>query len=101
MFNHESSEDGMLIASQIQRIAYRLREERKKLHITQTELSSKAGLSQNQVNYIETGKRSPTLYTVLKLCHALQINPSILFDTDNEKRQQDLRGAVNLISKHL
>jgi transcriptional regulator with XRE-family HTH domain len=100
MTDHESSKDGTLIESQIQRFAHRLREEREKLHITQTELSFKAGLSQNQVNYIETGKRSPTLYTVLKLCHALRINPSILFDIDDEERQRDLKGAIYLISKH-
>jgi transcriptional regulator with XRE-family HTH domain len=101
MVDHESRNNEALIESQIRRFARCLREEREKLHITQTELSSKAGLSQNQVNYIETGKRSPTLYTVLKLCNALHIKPAILFDIDDEKRQENLKVAVNLISKCL
>jgi transcriptional regulator with XRE-family HTH domain len=49
------------IATQIRHISQRLREEREKLRISQMDLSFKAGLSQNQVNYIETGKRTPNL----------------------------------------
>jgi transcriptional regulator with XRE-family HTH domain len=102
MVDYEYVEDEALIDTQIKRCARRLREEREKLRILQMALSFKAGLSQNQVNYIETGKRSPTLYTLLKLCNALHINPSILFDTDEEEEcRQDFRMAVNLISKYL
>jgi transcriptional regulator with XRE-family HTH domain len=102
MVDYEYVEDEALIDAQIKRCAQRLRKEREKLRLSQMELSFKAGLSQNQVNYIETGKRSPTLYTILKLCNALHINPSILFDTDDEEeRQRDFRTAINLISKYL
>ncbi|MDR1399982.1 MAG: helix-turn-helix transcriptional regulator [Treponema sp.] len=48
-----------------------MREEREKLCILQIDMSFKAGPSQNHVNYIEIGKHSPTLYTLLKLCNAL------------------------------
>ncbi|MDR2258137.1 MAG: helix-turn-helix domain-containing protein [Treponema sp.] len=44
------------------------------------DLSFQAGLSQNQVFCIETGKRIPNLYTLLKICRALNINPAVLFD---------------------
>jgi len=50
------------ITAQIRHIAERLRKEREKLMVSQMDLSFKAGLSQNQVNYIETGKRTP-IYT--------------------------------------
>ena len=70
------------IAAQIKRIARRLREEREKLRISQMDLSFKAGLSQNQVNYIETGKRTPNLYSFLSICNALQISPAVLFEED-------------------
>jgi len=46
------------------------------------DLSFKAGLSQNQVNYIETGKRTPNLHTIMSICNALQINPAVLFEED-------------------
>ena len=38
------------------RFAERLREEREKAHISQLDLGLKAGLSQNLLNFIETGK---------------------------------------------
>jgi transcriptional regulator with XRE-family HTH domain len=47
----------MDITDQIKHVSQRLREEREKLRISQMDLSFKAGLSQNQVNYIETGNR--------------------------------------------
>jgi transcriptional regulator with XRE-family HTH domain len=54
------------------------------------DLSFKAGLSQNQVNYIETGKRVPNLYTLLSICNALQISPAVLFETENLGRLEHL-----------
>ena len=70
------------ITAQIKHISQRLREEREKLRISQMDLSFKAGLSQNQVNYIETGKRTPNLYTILRICNALQISPAVLFEEE-------------------
>ena len=32
------------------------------------------------ITYIETGKRSPTLKTIIKLCNAIGISPAKLFD---------------------
>ncbi|MDR1257141.1 MAG: helix-turn-helix domain-containing protein, partial [Spirochaetaceae bacterium] len=47
------------LAGEIKRIAERLRDERRKSGFSQMDLSFRAGLSQNLVNYIETGKRTP------------------------------------------
>ena len=80
MVQNDYSENKADIAAQIQHISRRLREEREKLRISQMDLSFKAGLSQNQVNYIETGKRAPNLHTILSICNALQINPAVLFE---------------------
>jgi predicted transcriptional regulator len=54
MVNIDYSEDEAEVAAQIKHISQRLRKERENLRISQMELSFKAGLSQNQVNYIET-----------------------------------------------
>jgi transcriptional regulator with XRE-family HTH domain len=69
--------------SQAQAVIGRLREERRKANISQMELSFASGLSQNQVNAIETGKQIPNLITLLKICNALQLNPRLLFGHDN------------------
>jgi DNA-binding XRE family transcriptional regulator len=55
----ENDEHTAEIEVQIRRIAQRLREEREKTRISQIDLSFLAGLSQNQVFCIETGRRTP------------------------------------------
>ncbi|MDR2942532.1 MAG: helix-turn-helix domain-containing protein [Treponema sp.] len=89
------------IETQISHIAERLREEREKLRISQMDLSFKAGLSQNQVNYIETGKRTPNLYTVLSICKALQISPAVLFEEQDAERKEARETVINLVSRFM
>jgi transcriptional regulator with XRE-family HTH domain len=89
------------IEAQIHQVAARLREEREKARISQMDLSFLAGLSQNQVNYIETGKRTPNLFTVLKICNALHISPSILFSSAEEERQRARETVISLVSKYM
>jgi transcriptional regulator with XRE-family HTH domain len=89
------------IETQIRRIASRLREEREKVRISQMDLSLLAGLSQNQVFCIETGKRIPNLYTILKICAALRINPAVLFDPPGEERRAARETIIDLVSRYL
>jgi transcriptional regulator with XRE-family HTH domain len=101
MVDTDSVESDADITEQIKNIANRLREEREKRRISQIDLSFKAGLSQNQVNYIETGKRTPNLFTLLSICKALQINPAILFESDEKERQEARKTIIKLISKYM
>jgi len=89
------------VHNQIRLIVQRLREEREKQRISQMDLSFKAGLSQNQVNYIETGKRTPNLKTILSICKVLQINPAVLFEPDNTDRQEARETIIRLVSQFL
>jgi DNA-binding XRE family transcriptional regulator len=106
--NHEKQlymddiEDNADIEAQVRRVASRLREEREKARISQMDLSFLAGLSQNQVFCIETGKRIPNLYTLLKVCQALNISPAILFDPPaGEERAQARETIIRLVSKYV
>jgi transcriptional regulator with XRE-family HTH domain len=65
------------------------------------DLSFKAGLSQNQVNYIETGKRTPNLYTILSICNALQISPAVLFEPQDRERQEARETIIHLVSRFM
>ena len=89
------------ITEQTQLIIQRLRQEREDKGISQMDLSLKAGLSQNQVNYIETGKRTPNLNTILRICNTLEINPAILFEPNNTERQKARDTVINLITQYL
>jgi len=52
-------------------IINRLRKEREKAGLSQLELALRAEISQNMINYIETGKRTPSLDTILKFAMLL------------------------------
>jgi len=81
--------------------ARRLREERQRAKISQLELAMKSELSQNLVNFIETGKRIPNLHTVLKLCVALNISPAVLFNDSDEDKEIAKKEIVTLIQRYL
>ena len=79
----------------------RLREERQKANMSQIELSFAAGLSQNQVNCIESGRNIPNLYTLIKICNALKIRPEILFSTSDKEREKARKEIISLVNKYV
>ncbi len=79
---------------QAQRLAERLREEREKRHISQIDLALDAGLSQNIVAFIETGKRSPNVLTILKICNALEISPATLFESETSQNRRHIKKQI-------
>ena len=97
----EKDNDAFQFDAQVRRVAARLREEREKARISQMDLSLQAGLSQNQVFCIETGKRIPNLLTILKLCEALSISPAALFINVDEERAKDKKLVMDIISKYM
>ena len=101
MVDEDNYHDKEEITTQIRHIAQRLREEREKLRISQMDLSFKAGLSQNQVNYIETGKRAPNLYTILSICKALEISPAVLFEPEDKERKEAREKIIRLVSQFM
>ena len=101
MVELDSVENEIEITAQIKYLAERLREEREKQRISQMDLSFKAGLSQNQVNYIETGKRTPNLHSVLSICKALRINPAILFESNDTERYEARETIIELVSRYM
>jgi transcriptional regulator with XRE-family HTH domain len=94
-------QEDALVKAQMKRLAERLRFERQKCRISQIDLSFKAGLSQNQVSSIETGKISPTVGTIFKICNALNINPAVLFDVENEDRNRARQTIIDLMSRFM
>ena len=71
-----------------QQVVYNLKKIREEKNISQLELAHRAGISQNMVTYIETGKRSPTLQTLIKLCVALEVSPSKLFTEEKTEKKR-------------
>jgi transcriptional regulator with XRE-family HTH domain len=67
-----------------------LQEEQKAKKISQEKLAKLTGLDRTYISLIENGKRSPTFSTILKICSALEIDPSELFSI-YEKKDPDCR----------
>ena len=91
----------MLVEEQEKHIYERLRQERERLHLSQLDLSYEAGLSQNMITYIEKGKRTPSLTTLLKLCNAMKIDPSVLFLNHDEEKEQAKQQVIEIIQKYM
>ena len=43
--------------------------------LTQEELAAKAGVSRESVNYVERGRRQPTVAMFVRLCKAMNASP--------------------------
>lgn len=86
---------------QLNFVIARIKEERQKANMSQIELSFAAGLSQNQVNCIESGRNIPNLYTIIKICDALKIRPEILFKPTDSQRELAKNEIISLIKKYI
>jgi len=60
-------------------IGKKIRQERRRLRLTQEELAEKADISANFLGHIERGTKRPTLNTLMKIADVLQIPMGALF----------------------
>ncbi|MCI6185867.1 MAG: helix-turn-helix domain-containing protein [Spirochaetia bacterium] len=91
----------MTLEEQEQFVCNQLKIEREKKNLSQLELSFESGVSQNMITYIENCKRTPTLSTILKLCNALKINPSVLFPQGEIEKDSAKRIVIELIERFM
>ena len=59
----------------------RIREIRLQKKITQTEIAYRCGFDKSNYNTIETGKRNPTILSLIKIANALDVSLIDLFPT--------------------
>ena len=95
MFNDEKVVE---IEEQVVNRLRKFREERK---MSQLELSLASDVSQNMITYIETGKRVPSLRTIIKLCMALEISPANLFELVDEDRVAAKKMVLEAIQRFM
>jgi transcriptional regulator with XRE-family HTH domain len=57
-----------------------LRTARKKLKLSQAEVSARSGVEQGEVSRIERGQRDPQVSTLEKLAKAVEVAPGRLLD---------------------
>lgn len=59
----------------------KIREIRLQKKITQTEIAYRCGFDKSNYNTIETGKRNPTILSLMKIANALDVSLIDLFPT--------------------
>lgn len=69
--------------------------------LSQAELATKAGISQGFLAMIESGKKVPTITSVLKICQALEIAPEFLFMTGEQNRKKVKEEIIKKIMTEL
>jgi transcriptional regulator with XRE-family HTH domain len=77
-------------------LARNLKENRRKLGITQPELAERAGMSTQYLAMIETARKFPTADILERLAVALGINPHELFSvsTSPERAMEQIQQAI-------
>ena len=80
-----------------ERIRERVRALRKENNLTLNEVAQRAGLTLDAIGKIEGGRRTPSLPTLLKLAHALEVPPSDLFAENKPDLSPTLRAIVTTL----
>lgn len=79
-----------------QDLGKRIRQQRILSQMTQEKLAEKAGVSLSFLGHIERGTRKASLDTLVKLCNALNVSPSLLLQ---DSLNDNLLGADMEISE--
>ncbi|WP_394758656.1 helix-turn-helix domain-containing protein [Flavobacterium sp.] len=70
MFDNENNSDSLYLIC----LGKRIREIRLSKKISQTEVAYRCGFDKSNYNTIESGKRNPTVISLLKIAKALEVN---------------------------
>ena len=87
----------MEINSELAHVIDRVREVRNRKSLSQLELASLAGISQSFLASLESGKKQPSVSTILKLAKALEINPGDLFPRNASNKLQIKEEIISLL----
>ena len=94
------------------KLGERVRRQRELNEMTQGELARKVGVSNSFIGHIERGEKKASVETVVALCNAMEVSPSVLLqDSLNDavmqsqlefdRENQDLmRGIMRVLREH-
>lgn len=71
----------------------KIKEQRKRQGLSQAQLAEKADVHEKQIYRIEMGKNSPSIDTVLKIIHALQMDIRVL-DINNLRNFNPIKDEI-------
>ena len=63
-----------------ERFGVRVRQQREQKNLTQNQLARKAGVTASFIGHIERGEKKASVDTLVALCNAMAISPSLLLE---------------------
>ena len=94
------------------KLGMRVRQQRLLNELTQAELARRVGVSSAFIGHIERGEKKASMETVVALCNAMAVSPSVLLQdslTDevmqsqlsfNEENQDLMKGLMQVLREH-
>lgn len=94
------------------KLGVRVRQQRVLNRLTQEQLAEKTGVSSSFIGHIERGEKKASVETVVALCNALEISPSVLLQDSlsdavmrsqlsfNRENQDLMEGLMHVLREH-
>ena len=93
-------------------LGVRVRQQRELNGLTQSQLAARVGVSSSFIGHIERGEKKASVETVVALCNALEISPSLLLQDSlsdavmrsqmaiDEENRNLMEGLMHLVREH-
>ena len=80
---------------QLQFVVGKIKEIRIKKSVSQLDLSVKSNLSQSFLASVESGKKQPSVMTLLRIASALNVSPKAFFPESENKSKEEIKDIIN------
>jgi len=84
----------MEISEQLKFVVSRIKEIRKQKSVSQLELANRTNMSQSFLANVESGKKQPSVLTLLRIANALDVNPKCFFPDNEEKTRDEIKESI-------
>ena len=87
------------VNKQLQFVVSKIKEIRVKKSMSQLELSVSSNLSQSFLASVESGKKQPSVMTLLRIASALNVSPKVFFPENETKSKEEIKNLItNLVN---
>lgn len=102
----------MVFGVDYEKLGLRVRQQREMINLTQGQLARKVGVTGSFIGQIERGEKKASVETVVALCNAMEISPSVLLqDSLSDAAMQSqlsidadsqdlMRGIMHVLREH-
>ena len=101
-----------MLSVDYEKLGLRVRQQRELNGLTQSQLARKVGITGSFIGHIERGEKKASVDTVVALCNALSISPSVLLQDSlsdaamhsqlaiDDENQDLMRGIMHVLREH-